>query len=225
MADQLNETFNNIVAEIQKALKDSNADPREVVNILHRKDAQFTYVPGDFFRSLRKLPDVIELFFELDEYWDYLNYFLLERLFLQPDTKDLLADHLKHVYDSLKECMLRYKESMEYFRKHTDVRVYCSLVIKRRARSVPPGFKELVKKRNFKTLEDVEQFRQELAEEYKLFECLVFLKKIESGSVILTFWIPSCATEAGIELEPGEPGGGNEGSSVDPVIIKDGVQV
>ena len=49
---------------------------------------------------------------------------------------------------------------------------------------------------------------------------------IEKGSVILTFWIPKCATVSGLELDISESGGGNnEGSSVDPIIIRDGVQV
>ena len=81
-------------------------------------------------------------------------------------------------------------------------------------------------KKDFKTLEEVEIFRQELAAEYKLVDFLVFLKKIEKSSIILTFWIPKCATVSGLELDVSESGGGNnEGSSVDPIIIRDGVQV
>ncbi|CAI8035374.1 Ankyrin-3 [Geodia barretti] len=226
IAKQLTETFNYMVGETQKALEDSNADPRKVVNVIHRHDAHFSYVPGGFFRSLREAKDVTDLFFELDEYWDPFNYFLLERL-LRPATRDLFASHLMHVYDTLRECMDKYKKEMEYFRKHTDVTVYCSCVLKgRRSSEVPSTYKELVVKKDFKTLEDVEIFRQELAAQYKLVDFLVFLKKIEKGSVILTFWIPKCATVSGLELDLSESGGGNNGgSSVDPIIIRDGVQV
>ncbi|CAI8024858.1 Putative ankyrin repeat protein L93 [Geodia barretti] len=210
-----------------QALEDSNADPRKVVNVIHRHDAHFSYVPGGFFRSLREAKDVTDLFFELDEYWDPFNYFLLERLFLRPATRDLFAGHLKHVYDNLRECMVNYKKDIEYFRKHTDVTVYCSCVLKgKRSSEVPSTFRELVEKKDFKTLEDVEIFRQELAAQYKLVDFLVFLKKIEKGSVILTFWIPKCATVSGLELDVSESdGGNNEGSSVDPIIIRDRVQV
>ena len=216
-----------MVGKTQKALEDSNADPRKVVNVIHRHDAHFSYVPGGFFRSLREAKDVTDLFFELDEYWDPFNYFLLERLFLRPATRDLFAGHFKHVYDNLRECMVNYKKDIEYFRKHTDVTVYCSCVLKgKRSSEVPSTFRELVEKKDFKTLEDVEIFRQELAAQYKLVDFLVFLKKIEKGSVILTFWIPKCATVSGLELDVSESGGGNNGgSSVDPIIIRDGVQV
>ena len=221
--------FYNIVGETENALKDSNAKPKDVVNIIHRHDAHFSYVaPREFFRELRKAQDMTDLFFELGEYWDPLNYFLLERLLLRPTTKNLFASHLMHVYDHLRECMVNYTKDMEFFRKHTDVNVYCSCVLKaKRPQQVPPGFRELVKKKDFKTLEDVERFRQELAADHKLVDFLVFLKKIETGSVILTFWIPKSPTFSGsVELETSEFGGGDsEGSSVDPFIIRDGVKV
>ena len=73
MAKQLTETFNYMVRETQKSLEDSNADPRKVVNVIHLHDAHFSYVPDGFFRSLRKAPDVTDLFFELGEYWDPFN--------------------------------------------------------------------------------------------------------------------------------------------------------
>lgn len=224
MAKWLNDSFNDMVDRTENALEENDVKPKKIVNIIHRHDEQFSYVPRDFFDSLRKLPDVNDLFYELDKYWDYLNYFLLERLLLRPATKRLFADD--RVYDELQQCMQQYKKHMEYFRKHTDVKVFCSSVIKRKENGqIPEGFKEHVLTRDLKTLEDVEKFRLELAAEYKLVDCLVFLKKIETGSVILTFWIPRCATVSGVELALDDSGGSNEGSSVDPIVIRDGVQV
>ena len=211
-----------MVDRTENALK--GKDVKKIVNIIHRQDEQFSYVPRDFFDPLRKLPDVSDLIFELDKYWDYLNYFLLERLLLRQATRRLFADD--RVYDELHQCMQQYKKHMEYFRKHTDVKVFCSSVIKQKENGqIPEGFKEHVLTRDLKTLEDVEKFRLELAAEYKLVDCLVFLKKIETGSVILTFWIPRCATVSGVELALDDSGGSNEGSSVDPIVIRDGVQV
>ena len=222
MAKWLNDTFIDMVDRTENALK--GKDVKKIVNIIHRHDEQFSYVPRDFFDSLRKLPDVSDLIFELDNYWDYLNYFLLERLLLRQATRRLIADD--RVYDELHQCMQQYKKHMEYFRKHTDVKVYCSSVIKQKEnQQIPEGFKEHVLTRELKTLEDVEKFRLELAAEYKLVDCLVFLKKIETGSVILTFWIPKCASVSGVELALDDSGGSNEGSLVDPILIRDGVQV
>ena len=220
-AEWLTDTFNNMVACTEDALEESKANPKKIVNIIQRKDKNFTYVSGEFFDSLRTAVDILDLFYELDKYWDPLNYFLLERLLLRPATKRLFAKDLTDVYDDLYQRMLHYKKEIEYFRKHTEVKVYCSRVLKPKPEDVPPGFKKLVKERDLETLEDVELFRQEVAYEYKLFDCLVFLKKIVCGSLILTFWIPSQATLSGMILGVGD----DEGSSVDPIIIRDGAQV
>jgi hypothetical protein len=221
IAEELTTEFNDMVTCAEKALQDSQAKPRAIVNILRRHDAHFSYVPREFFSSLRQAPDVTELFFMLDDYWDPLNYFLLERLVLLPATRGLFADHLRYIYDGLKERMQKYKENMEYFRKHTDVEVYCSSVLlHKRNPQIPAGFKELVETRDLKTLEDVEKFRQEVAYEHKLFDCLVFLKKIICGSVVLTFWIPAGATPSGLPVTEAF-GDDSEGSSVDPIIITD----
>lgn len=224
IVDELNETFNNIVGRTQNALEESNANPKKVVGILTRRDAMFKYcIPRDFLRQIRDVPDVTDLFFELDGYWDYLNYSPLEWLYKQSATRSLFSDNLIPEYECLREAMEKYAADMKFFREHTDVMVFCSLPISLSDKEVPDGFKEVVRRENLRTLEDVEKCRRGIAEEYKLFECLVFIKKIEIGSVVLTFWIPSCATVDGIEIEPSDEN--NDGTSVDPIEIQDGVQV
>ena len=210
VANELTAFFNDMASKTEKALHESKVDPRRIVNIILPHDANFSYVPKNFFKKLKRVPDVTGLFSEFHEFWDPFNYFPLERLLLRGGTKGLFASHLVNEYDELHESMLQYKEHMKYFRKHTDVEVYCSSVIKHKWKDlkIPKGFKELVEERsNLKTLEDVENFRQEVAYKHKLVECLVFLKKIKYGSVILTFWIPVSSSEGY------------------PITIKDGVQV
>jgi ankyrin repeat protein len=212
VAEELTEFFNGMVLKTEKALHDSQVDPRRIVNIIRLQDANLSYVPEDFFENFEGVPDVTGLFSKFYKFWDPFNYFLFERLLLRRATKDLFASHLVNKYYELHEFMLQYKEHMKYFRKHTDVEVYCSSVIKHKLedREIPKGFKELVEERsNLKTLEDVENFRQEVAYKYKLSECLVFLKKIKYGSVILTFWIPVSSSEGypitlrdGVQVEP-----------------------
>lgn len=219
-ASYLNSTFNAMVTDAQDALDDSRANPRRIVNILHRHDAHFTYVPHDFFDSLTAAADILDLFYKLDKYWDHFNYHLLERLILQPSTERLFAHNFKGVYHNLKDRMIAYKKEMEYFRKHTLIKVYLDAVPHPKPKDVPADFKELIKKREFETLQDVEEFRQEVAYEYKMCDFLVFMKKIEAGSVIITLWIPKCAVLSELEVFDNE-----DGSSVDPISIMDGVQV
>ena len=187
--------------DTQDALDASGANPRRIVSIIRKHDAQFSYVPREFFDSLNAAADVLDLFDKLDDYWDHFNYHLLERLILLPSTKRLFADNVKNIYDELRDRMNMYIEEMEYFRKHTAVDVYCNAVIHPEPKSVPADFEERIEKCDFKTLQDVEEFRQRVAYEYKLREFLVFLKKIEKGSVIITLWIPKCAKSFVVQPE------------------------
>ena len=218
-AHELHEIFYDMVSCTENALQSSKADPRSLVNLIHHRDVHFTPLPKKFSKSLEGAPDVIGLFSKFNDFWDPFNYFILERLLLQRATRQLFNEDLVRVYDELHECMLQYKTHMEYFRKHTEVKVYCSSVlIHNEKKKVPDGFKELVQKRDLKTLEDVEKFRKEVASKYKLSKCLVFLKKIVYGSVILTFWIPICATIPGIGLDTGDFGS-------DSITVEDGAEV
>ena len=217
-----------MVTRAQDALDESKVDPRKIVNIIRRPDAQFSYVPREFFDSLNAAADVLDLFAKLDNYWDHFNYHLLERLILLPSTKRLFADNLKRIYDDLKQRMTLYREEMEYFRRHTSIETYCKAVRQPKPKNVPPEFEEMIKESDLKTLQDVEEFRQEVAYEYKLHECLIYWKKIKIGSVIVTLWIPKGAKPFVSPSEVEVFGGGDDdddGSSVDPVKIIDGAQV
>ena len=172
----LNTTFNEMVTCAQDTLHESKVDPRKIVNIIRRPDAQFSYVPREFFDSLNAAADVLDLFAKLDDYWDHFNYHLLERLILLPSTKRLFADNLKKIYDELNDRMSRYIVEMEYFRKHTTIDVYCNAVKHPELKSVPADLKRIFGKCNFKTLQNVEEFRQEFACKYKLQDIVMFWK-------------------------------------------------
>ena len=192
-AQYLNVSFNEMVTDTQDALDDSGANPRKIVNILLQHDAQFSYVPSEFFDSLNTAADILDLFAKLAVYWDHFNYYLLEKLILLPSTKRLFAENLKKVYDDLRQRITVYGEQMEYFRKHTSIEVYCKAIRHRAPKDVPANFKELIKECNLNTLQEVEEFRQEKAYEYRLCKFLVLWKEIKIGSVIITLWIPKGA--------------------------------
>ena len=214
---KLNTCFNEMVLDTQDALQDSGADPRRIVNIIRLPDARFSNTPNRaFFDSLRVAADILDLFAELGGYWDHFNYYLLEQLILTRPAERLFAKGFKQEYSNLRERMIQYKEDMDYFRRHTSVEVYSRAVIQPK-QLIPEGFKEMIEKRDdLKTLHDVEQFRQEVAHEYRLFECLVFLKYMEPGSVIVTLWIPASAEPIGALREVFHAEDDDQGSSVDP---------
>ena len=223
----LNTQFNEMVSDTQDALDESKAAPKKIINILRLSDEQFSYTPQEVFDSLRMAADVLDLFAELGEYWDHFNYHLLERLILRRPTERLFAKSLKRVYHNLRERMKQYNEDIDYFRRHTAVEVYCKAVRQPKPKKIPADFKELIKEcesEKLKTLHDVEEFRQEVAFEYKLSECLVFCKYLETGSVIVTLWIPKSAEPIGRLLTVFRD---TDGSSVDPspVTYEDEVSV
>ena len=220
-ADYLNSCFRGMVTDTQDALHESKVDPRRIVNILQLPDSKFTYTPREFFDSLKAAADVIDLFSTLAPYWNHLNYYLLEKFIMASGVERLFGDNLKAFRD-LKDRMKRYVEEIEHFRRRTAIKVYCEAIPPPPSSEKPPkGFKKLVKKSksNLKTLQDVELFRQEVAREYKLLDCLVFLKKLKIGSVIITLWIPICAELEDVlskEEVVSDDDEDNEGSSVDP---------
>ena len=186
----LNDRFNHMVTETQNALKNSQADPRQIINIIRLPDAKMTYTPPKtFFDQFKEAADAVDVFGIFGGYWDHFNYYLYERLILSRSTETLFATSLRNSYYDLRRCMIQYRGYMDYFRRHTTLKAYCKFAILRN-KNVPKGFKKHIKKQNFETLQDVEDFRQRVAYKYKLWECLVFVKKIKFGSVLITLWIP-----------------------------------
>ena len=114
--------------------------------------------------------------------------------------------------------MKQYVKEMDEFRRQATLGIYCKVFVKQK-KKLPEGFKELVTEHREwtkeNTLQDVEDFRQEVAREYQLHECLVFFKNIVFHSVEVIWWIPivtplpskgpqlrfSCATEGHVDAE------------------------
>ena len=215
--------------DTQDALDDSKASPKKVINILLLSDTEFSnrYEHGGFLDTLKAAADILDLFAVLNRYWDHFNYHLLEQLLTAPRIERLFAD--KSLCQELQEYMKRYVEEMVDFRKRTAIDVYCKAV-NQPIVPVPDGFKRLVNKierTEMKTLQHVEEFRQKVAYEYKLHQCLVFLENIGLGSVVITLWVPQSVvlvdplSEVGVFKDDGD----NEGTSVDPFPLETESQV
>ena len=217
--DNFNSLFNDMVTDTENALDKSKTDPRKVVNILRLPNAEFQsrYEGKEFFDSLKAAADVVDLFGELNDYWDHFNYYLLEQLIGKRAIEKIVANHFKEVCVNLQNRMKRYAVEMEAFRRRTAVEIY-HRVIPQPKRAVPNDFVEVVKEcksSDMKTLHDVEMFRREFAHKCKLYEWLVFLKYINKGSVLITLWIPkSVSLLPELDVYTGEDD--DEGSSVDP---------
>ena len=193
--EDFSKRFTEMSTGIRLALEQSNTASQDVVLLL---TAPSPYLDDDdehmeFLETLFEINNIKTLFNKLNKYWNYLNYYLLERLIMAHDIK-------RHIdgekCEQLQGDMKQYIEDMIGFRQSTTIGVYCKTMVKKKMK-LPEGFEELVtechewSKEN--TLQDVEDFRQEVAQEYKLHRCLIFFKRILFGSVIIIWWIPIVA--------------------------------
>ena len=115
--------------------------------------------------------------------WDYLN----------PDIYgDLIVDFSLHSLDGQ---LAEYKAELQMFMDETPITAF-SAVMQKKKRKIPSGFKELVTRHNWKSpvyLKDVEEFRQDVASQYGLKQCAVFLVALGKASVIISLLVPTTA--------------------------------
>ena len=177
--------------DTRNALKKKNVPPEDVIFLLSMPDAYLEtrdeHLP--FLDTLNKAANVVDLFTTLNKYWDHFNYHLLERLIMAPRIEKLIDEN---ECVKLQKAMKKYIQDMDVFRRQATIGAYCKVFVKEK-KEVPKDFKEVVTKHEWSednTLQDVEDFRQQVAKQYQLHVCLVFFKNILIGSVNITWWIP-----------------------------------
>ena len=138
--------------------------------------------------ELEKCKEPIQLVSRLNLYWNYLSPQLLHHIvgkFL-PKT------------DVEKE-MVSYNEYLRQFRCCTLLRLFCQ--IEEQDIEPPEGFSHIVTKfskpiSDKTTLQDVENFRVQLACHYKLRDFALMLKpKVKAGSFLVTYFVPNSVLE------------------------------
>lgn len=180
---ELERKFHNLVDRVRESVKDVPLDQfRNTITLLpaSMRDEHCKFLKENI-PQICKATNINEIFCWLNLYWDYLNFSLLE--------------YIVRVYGNaaMKE-MKEYAEEVKVFRNETPLNIFWN-VQPRRHVDIPPDLKEVISKHdedwsNF-TLEQVENFRQEFAAEYSLYKFAIVLAKIEMGSVIITWLVPS----------------------------------
>ena len=114
--------------------------------------------------------------------WDYLN----------PDIYGVLIEDFSLHY--LEDQLAKYRKELDQFMEKTPVKVFTGIVGSKRPRQkIPKGFQTLVTEHKWQPpvyLKDVEEFRRDVASEYKLRRCAVILSALGVGSVIVTLLLP-----------------------------------
>ena len=195
--------FNEMTDDTRVALERNNTSPKEVIVLLTMPSAYLEARDEhmEFLDTLKEAADILDLFIALNKYWDHFNYHLLEHLITAPGIKRYID---KEVCEQLQGNMEQYVEEMDEFRQRATLGIYCKVFVKQK-KEVPKSFKELVTKHEWSemnTLQDVEDFRQEVAQQYQLHICLVFFKNILFCSVEVIWWIPIVRPLPSIDPQP-----------------------
>ena len=183
---QLEKTFDEIILRAQK---DIMRNKIEILDLRH----SIIRLPGDlksehkFFvdevkAELKKAESIEDIFLILDDYWDYLNYSLLEHI---------VDRHVSS--DEVKKEMAEYGKEISSFRMKTRLNIFYH-VHKRRPK-VDEKFRNAVTKHVIDwftaTLEDVEKFRNDLCSELSLQMFSLQLAVVAQGCVEITWLVPS----------------------------------
>ena len=181
----LEETFDDLVLCTRKYMTTTHVD---VQDLLH----SITRLPGDLKsehelfiekkeEKLSRAKRVEDVFLTANRYWDFLNYSLLQHI----------ID--RHASDEIKQEMKGYAGEIAQFRKKTCLRMF-SKVYKRKPKKADDQFKKLVSEHKIDwstaTLEDVEQFRNDICSELSLSAFSLQLAAVTTGSVVLTWLVP-----------------------------------
>ena len=136
-------------------------------------------------KAIIQSESIEEIFLQLNLYWDFLNYTLLEHIVTEFGNNDTKA------------AMAKYVCELVAFRKATKLLTF--IAYWPCAGEAPPNMSRLVTKieKQMKkdwsncTLEDVEQFRRTLTQKLLLPSFAVLLRDAEQGCISLTWLIPS----------------------------------
>ena len=184
--NKLEAKFEELVTKSQKTVNDTHVTVREVCSKvtllpLSLKESHSNFIKENIpvFTSAKSID---ELFYHFNLYWDYLNYTLLQ--------------HIVEMYgdEETKGMMQEYVADVTAFRKETLLYVFWK-VCPPKYMGTPSGLKALLSTHKqfapHSTLEEVEKFRCEFAENYSLPKFVLILRQIEKGSVIITWFLPA----------------------------------
>ena len=128
---------------------------------------------------------VTEIFIELNSYWDFINYGIL--------------DHLveKCGHNQTKQLMKQFVRDVKAFMENTKLTDF--MRIWRGRKEVPPGFSQLIVRHQLNpqliTLSDLDEFRKDFCQQFSLCQVVLMLRSMQFGSVAVVWLIPTHAVE------------------------------
>ena len=137
--------------------------------------------------ELKGAESVDDLFYAADDYWDFLNFSLLEHLIN------------RHSSEEIKVEVVEYGQQIRAFRKKTPLNIFSKVYQRKQVRKVDKNFCKIITEHNIDwstaSLEDVETFRNQLCSELSLYEFSLQVAVLISGSVVITWLVPQSLVE------------------------------
>ena len=179
--DDLEEHFMKMVDRTYDAIKEQNIEVNRLKCRLINLSIQRKNQHKECLEEVRPENTVEGVWYKLSDYWNFLNYTLLEHLAKMFGDK-LLQDDIQN-----------YKEKLECFRRETRLCVFADFYNKAECFENDAVMKLKVKlEENWEkwTLQDLENWKGKITEKLLLPSFVVKLESVEPGCISITWTIP-----------------------------------
>ena len=191
----LRERFNSLKKSCIIGLEKNRVTLGYVIDTLKSLPADGTKVHPMFSEShlsvFYEVFDYSELFGTLGFNMNYLSFQILEYFANEFGLEQVMKE------------VDNYKSDLRQFRERTPVQLFC-LAEPKTDIEPPPNFRKLISVFNSSEnmmLEDVERFRKEYSNHYSLYGFAMTCAKADTGSVVVTWFIPESVCELLVETE------------------------
>ena len=175
MINILTEHFNSLKNTIRECLERQKVRVARVVDVLTSlspdEDERYRIFVLSNVSSLYRAASISEVFGVMNCHWNYLD----------PSLLQLLVKKIRLV--KIKDEVEAYNSELKQFKMRTPLNLFCQAQKKRR-RWQPENFQGMVAEFDWPenvTLEDVEQFQQNYASEYSLYDCAMIISQVMSA--------------------------------------------
>ena len=188
LEDKFNELADKTFDEIQEGNPDVKQFRARLVSLSFKYKKHHTEFFQQLTEDIEKHTTIDHIWMKLSNYWDFLNYSLLE--------------NVVHKYGShtLKSNMRDYLERLKEFRTNTrlcEFAKYCEKISRKLPeKDLHKVVAKLKKSWDECTLEDLEELKENITQQFFLPSFVMSIQSIEPGSIVVTWTIPTFIASA-----------------------------
>ena len=188
---RLENKFSNLTFNAQEDMISNEVEVRHLRQSFFLRPGDLRSEHKSFVKEnkaeLKGAESIEDLFITADEYWDFLNFSLLQHLIN------------RHASEEIKVEVVEYCQQIRSFRKKTQLNIFSKVYQRKEVKKVDNNFCKIITEHNIDwstaTLEYVETFRNQLCSELSLYEFSLQVALLISGSVVITWLVPQSLVE------------------------------